>query len=435
MLLLYGCGLGRVSFKFQWIFVDQVILECYLLTIPVFSYTFVLNLIGVHASFLVLMGRFSAKLHKAYTAFYIVGTYLATRVPCVGLAPLRSIEQMGPLVAFGGIQLLEYCRREEVAKKLNFVELWKLRIRVFTMAAAVAGILVFFLAPTGYFGPLSSRIRGLFVEHTKTGNPLVDSVAEHQAASPQAYWQYLNDVCYVAPVGMALVALAFFNDSSSFLIVYGVAAYYFSHRMVRLILLTAPIASTLGGIALGHLMSWMVGSIFPKTPNAAAMWTSMMGNATEIEMRSPPQHGAPKKASAKKDKKKGNVKAKDSDEAEPVPATKVVPSNSRDPYAISAIRLAISAYVAMSIYPKLPEFYKLCDAMAQQISHPTIIQKGRTKSGEEVVIDDYRDAYFWLRDNTPEDARIMAWWDYGYQITGKALPYACELLYMFLLLY
>ena len=26
--------------------------------------------------------------------------------------------------------------------------------------------------------------------------------------------------------------------------------------------------------------------------------------------------------------------------------------------------------------------------------------------------------YHWVRDHTPEDSRIMAWWDYGYQITG-----------------
>lgn len=36
----------------------------------------------------------------------------------------------------------------------------------------------------------------------------------------------------------------------------------------------------------------------------------------------------------------------------------------------------------------------------------------------QVLVDDYREAYWWLRDNTPEDARVMAWWDYGYQITG-----------------
>ncbi len=29
-------------------------------------------------------------------------------------------------------------------------------------------------------------------------------------------------------------------------------------------------------------------------------------------------------------------------------------------------------------------------------------------------------SYHWIRDNTPEDSRIMAWWDYGYQITQIA---------------
>ena len=36
------------------------------------------------------------------------------------------------------------------------------------------------------------------------------------------------------------------------------------------------------------------------------------------------------------------------------------------------------------------------------------------------MVDDYREAYWWLRDHTPKDARVMAWWDYGYQINGIA---------------
>ena len=40
------------------------------------------------------------------------------------------------------------------------------------------------------------------------------------------------------------------------------------------------------------------------------------------------------------------------------------------------------------------------------------------QTGQEIIVDDYREAYFWLRDHTPADARVMAWWDYGYQITG-----------------
>ena len=34
------------------------------------------------------------------------------------------------------------------------------------------------------------------------------------------------------------------------------------------------------------------------------------------------------------------------------------------------------------------------------------------------IIDDFREAYYWLWQNTQDDARIMSWWDYGYQIAG-----------------
>jgi dolichyl-diphosphooligosaccharide--protein glycosyltransferase len=47
---------------------------------------------------------------------------------------------------------------------------------------AVVSLLVVLVIPKSYFGPISSRVRGLFVPHTKTGNPLVDSVAEHQVS-------------------------------------------------------------------------------------------------------------------------------------------------------------------------------------------------------------------------------------------------------------
>ena len=36
------------------------------------------------------------------------------------------------------------------------------------------------------------------------------------------------------------------------------------------------------------------------------------------------------------------------------------------------------------------------------------------------ILDDFREAYYWLRQNTEENARVMSWWDYGYQIAGMA---------------
>ena len=57
------------------------------------------------------------------------------------------------------------------------------------------------MLPAGFIGPFSARVRGLFIKHTKTGNPLVDSVAEHQATPPTVYWQYYHFVALAGPIG------------------------------------------------------------------------------------------------------------------------------------------------------------------------------------------------------------------------------------------
>jgi dolichyl-diphosphooligosaccharide--protein glycosyltransferase len=54
------------------------------------------------------------------------------------------------------------------------------------------------------------------------------------------------------------------------------------------------------------------------------------------------------------------------------------------------------------------------------MSNPSIMFQGTLQNGETVMVDDYREAYWWLKENTPQDSRVMAWWDYGYQIAGIA---------------
>jgi dolichyl-diphosphooligosaccharide---protein glycosyltransferase len=41
-------------------------------------------------------------------------------------------------------------------------------------------------------------------------------------------------------------------------------------------------------------------------------------------------------------------------------------------------------------------------------------------TGAVHVHDDYREAYAWLRQNAEPDAKILGWWDYGYQISALA---------------
>lgn len=68
----------------------------------------------------------------------------------------------------------------------------------------------------------------------------------------------------------------------------------------------------------------------------------------------------------------------------------------------------------------LVRFSTHCNWAAQTMySSPSIVITAHM-GGQTVLIDDYREAYSWLRYNTPENATVMSWWDYGYQITGMS---------------
>lgn len=49
-----------------------------------------------------------------------------------------------------------------------------------------------------------------------------------------------------------------------------------------------------------------------------------------------------------------------------------------------------------------------------------VYEEWNATSRTYTVCDDYREAYMWLRQNTAEDAKILSWWDYGYQISSLA---------------
>ena len=74
---------------------------------------------------------------------------------------------------------------------------------------------------------------------------------------------------------------------------------------------------------------------------------------------------------------------------------------------------------AMTIYLLL--FVMHCTwVTSNAYSSPSVVLASRMPDGSQHIIDDYREAYQWLRQNTRDDAKIMSWWDYGYQIGGMA---------------
>ena len=371
------------------------------------GYVFVLNMIGLHAAALVVMGRFCTKAWAAYSLFYAIGTVLAIQVPVVGWAPLKSLEQLGPCAVFLGYQLLYLCERIRLQRQLTRKQSWMLRVQVIAAASILFLVLAVALVPKGYFGPISARVRGLFVQHTKTGNPLVDSVAEHQPASSRAYFQYLHYVCVLAPIGYFYVWMAGLSDSSSFLVVWGTASYFFSHKMVRLILLTAPIGSAFAGIAAGRIFSWCISQWGEESSDGS-------GDDSAVQTLSKNGGGPAKRKKSKKGSTGGQSSFEGFDALNDAFQSAL---SSREGVVAKRVVSVLALFVG---YTMMTSFHRYCLLLSQDLSNPSIILKARTREGEIIKVDDYREAYWWLRDNTPKDARVMAWWDYGYQIAAIA---------------
>ncbi len=123
----------------------------------------------------------------------------------------------------------------------------------------------------------------------------MDSVAEHQALRPDAYFFYLFYTCYVAPVGWLLLFWKPTNGRT-FLIMYAAFGYFFSSRMNRLVILMGPIASALSGVAMGLAFEWAV-----RQRRVLAFWAATPEEpATAAAPPPPPADGKPAAAAGKK---------------------------------------------------------------------------------------------------------------------------------------
>lgn len=427
------------------------------------GYIFVINMIGVHAAVLIGLGHYSTSLYRAYTLFFVIGTAGAIQVPVVGWTPLRSLEQICPLILFFGFQLLEFCAIIRRKKKLGFFKFNLLRLFVFGIAGVFLAVITSILLPMGYFGPLSARIRGLFVKHTRTGNPLVDSVAEHQPANANAYNHYLQDTYKIAPLGFCILLIPHILHpiysaisclckknrteevrtgrvlSSYFLLLYAVISYYFSNKMARLIILLGPITSALTGVVFGILLDWSEAQFFDISKKELYKENKHVENIEKEETKEDTGDkttGSHNKQNESNSSKKNDKNKKGKENKKSQPPQKTEEKNQwRTPaklviylykvclmvwnnFLIRLVRKLVTIAFLYGTFMFARDFNSYCQTKRESMSQPSIMFKGKLHSGEEIIVDDYRAAYWWLRDNTPEDSRVMAWWDYGYQIAG-----------------
>lgn len=379
------------------------------------GYIFVNNLVGLHAAFLVFLGKYNQGLYLSYTLWYIIGTSGATLVPPIGWAPLRALEQMPSLLVFIVFQLMQFsdvCRRKNIFKKnMTGWQFFFFRSGVCVLAGACATGVAYVMFQMGIFMPLGARIRGLFLEAVKTGNPLVDSVAEHQPANDQAYDMYLGKTRFVAAIGL-LFAFHQRSPGKFVAVLYAAVAYHYSLKMSRLVLICGPIVSVLCGYPIGITGDWcleqFVGLVCPRLDYEPEDPLPQRTGGIQSIWRFIWRHIGPMV-----------------DTAELRDMLQTKENFARKFWFIDRPLRAVIAWMILVVgfregKPYVTEFINHCDTIAGHMSSPQIMFENQDRMGNKIIIRDYLDGYLWVKKNTPKDSRVIAWWDYGYQITGIA---------------
>jgi dolichyl-diphosphooligosaccharide---protein glycosyltransferase len=346
------------------------------------GYVFITNLIPLHVFTLICMGRFSSRVYVSYTTWYALGTLASMQVPFVGFLPIRSSDHMSALGIFGLVQLVgaaEFLRSRVPGKQFQTLLFGAVLVLV---AAAFLGLVL--LTVTGTIAPWSGRFYSLWdTGYAKIHIPIIASVSEHQPTAWPAFFFDLNLLIWLFPAG---VYMCFRNlkDEHVFVVIYAVMASYFAGVMVRLMLTLTPIVCVAAALALSHILDTYMAADSPAEPtqNGSADASSKSGSklsSTAESLRSMRN-----------------------------PLVGIYSSVSK-----SVITGTTTAYLML--------FVLHCTwVTSNAYSSPSVVLASRMPDGSQHIIDDYREAYYWLRQNTAQDAKIMSWWDYGYQIGGMA---------------
>jgi len=219
----------------------------------------------------------------------------------------------------------------------------------------------------------------------------------------------LQFLIFTFPAGVAL-CFRELRDEHLFVIIYAVVASYFAGVMVRLMLTLTPVVCVASAVALSALLDTYIDPTEPPVRDDSETDPSSVNGSTPA----PP---------AKKTKKTA------ASTAAPAPAlkspladlvaaasSKTDPSRPKGIFGVDARLIVIFNTLGMLFF-----FVFHCTwVTSNAYSSPSVVLASQNPDGSQHIIDDFREAYYWLRQNTPEDAVVMSWWDYGYQIAGMA---------------
>lgn len=332
------------------------------------GYAFVINLIPIFVLSMFIIGKLDTKIFVGYNVLYVLTTLWAMLVRTTGFNVLNSSEHLASHGIF--IFLMAYYFVLWIKSHIS-------KAAFETISKLILSLVVFFLVSgimyIGFMGITKWSGRSMTLldpTYAKNFIPIIASVSEHQATTWSSFFFDLHFLIVFTPVGL-FVCLKKSTPTKLFISLYLVLSVYFASVMVRLLLVLAPAVSVLAGIGVSALVRMLV-----KGFQAFFMETVYPSQETP----------APSKEKPKK-------------------------RRSLSPEIVVAglflIIFLSSIYVFHGTW-----------SGSEAYASPSVVMAHKDRNGNKIIVDDYREAYYWLRKNTAQDAKVMSWWDYGYQIAG-----------------
>ncbi|KAK3268374.1 Dolichyl-diphosphooligosaccharide--protein glycosyltransferase subunit stt3b, variant 2 [Cymbomonas tetramitiformis] len=336
------------------------------------GYVFVINLVPLYVVVMLLSGRFSERLYIAYSVFYIMGMLLAMQIRFIGFQHVQSGEHSMAMVTFALLQV--YMLLAWIKARIADPAKFRLVMRLIVAAAGALGMAALGAAVlTGKISPWTGRFYALLdPTFAKEHIPIIASVSEHQPTTWSSFFFDLHMLMLLVPTGVHF-CFKRLTDANVFLILYAMCSFYFAGVMVRLMLVTAPAMVLLSSIAI------------------SAMLTTYCQ-----------QLRAPAAPAAKLVKQSGGKSGGSA-------------GNHLEGQREVAAGMTVGIFILLSFFVRHSTW-----VTAEAYSSPSIVLAAKQSDGSRMLFDDFREAYYWLRHNTPEDAKVMSWWDYGYQISVMA---------------
>ncbi|XP_062090873.1 dolichyl-diphosphooligosaccharide--protein glycosyltransferase subunit STT3A [Humulus lupulus] len=383
------------------------------------GYTFIINLIPMHVLLCIVTGRYSSRLYIAYAPLVVLGTLLAALVPVVGFNAVMTSEHFASFLVFIIIHVvaLVYYIKGLLSAKMFKVAVTLILSLGLVLCFAVVAILVALVASSPTKGWSGRSLSLLDPTYASKYIPIIASVSEHQPPTWPSYFMDINVLAFLVPAGI-VACFSPLSDASSFVILYIVTSVYFSGVMVRLMLVFAPAACILSGIALSEAFEVFTRSIKFQLPGSSIKPQVDAGETSSVSV-------IPENNVAKTDKTEDTIKERPSrkhrkKDKEPVASVEKPSIKSKIEKRLLVLPFEASI-VAIFLLVLLGAFYVVhCVwAAAEAYSAPSIVLTSHSHDGLH-VFDDFREAYAWLSHNTEVDDKVASWWDYGYQTTAMA---------------